>query len=693
MLDISNRGRINVYIFIIYVVLTIVFTYPVAFVEDKIPGIGGDSYWYLWDLWSYKTAVLNFSNPYYTEYIFYPTGVNLAFSAVTPFNAILSIPLQLIFGLILSYNILWLFSFIFAGYGTYLLVKYMTSDVRAAFISGLIFMFSPYHFAHGMSHLNLVAIEWIPFYVLYLFKTVNDSGKRNAVYAAFFLLLVALSEYYYLIYIVTFTVMFIIYCVLADKEIWKKQVAQKLLTMIILFGLSFFPFSYPLLKELATSQSNYMYIGGFVEYSADFLGFFIPAQFHPVLGSYTTSIYDNFAGGMTGYTVFIGYTVLFLTLFTVYKVRTKEIKFWASSAMIFFILALGPKLHINGKLLDYISLPYSIIMNIPIISIARVPSRWDVMVMLSMAVIVGYGLAHILNKMKGIYFGKISKKDVVIIVFVCIILFEYLSIPYPMTSAKVPEFYYMLRDDTGDYAIIETPGNWLGSYANYMYYQTVHKKRIVGGYVSRIPPEDLVFVASPFIYQLSYIPKDIVVNDNTMDYGRNVLNQYDIRYIILHKDSVSKDKVDIIDNLLQHERKVYEDDQLVAYKISETIPKFFISLKDNFSTDILQDGLATWMSNNATILGYSSSVTNFNLSFDAISFYKPRQLYIYLNEELIDKKYIDITSNKFNTKFRLKEGDNIIRFYVPNNCQRPIDVSIYRDIRCLSISFGNISVT
>ncbi len=100
-------------VILMYTLLTIIFTYPVAFSEDKIPGDGLDSYWYMWDLWSFKNAVLNHSNPYYNNYIYYPAGINLAFSSISPFNAILSIPLQLLFDLTLSYNILWLLSFIF----------------------------------------------------------------------------------------------------------------------------------------------------------------------------------------------------------------------------------------------------------------------------------------------------------------------------------------------------------------------------------------------------------------------------------------------------------------------------------------------------------------------------------------------------------------------------------------------------
>ena len=83
--------RIDYLIPIAYLILTVIFTYPVAFSVDKIPGPGGDAYQFIWGFWWFKKALLSFCSPYYTPYIFHPTGVNLAFSTVTPFNAMASL--------------------------------------------------------------------------------------------------------------------------------------------------------------------------------------------------------------------------------------------------------------------------------------------------------------------------------------------------------------------------------------------------------------------------------------------------------------------------------------------------------------------------------------------------------------------------------------------------------------------------
>ena len=709
--------RIDYLIPIAYVILTVIFTYPVAFSRDKIPGPGGDAYQFIWGFWWFKEALLSFCSPYYTPYIFHPTGVNLAFSAVTPFNGLFSIPLQSAFGLISSYNILWIFSFIASGYGTYLLVKYLTSDRRAAFISGLIFMFCPYHFAHALGHVNLTSIEWIPFYVLFLIKTVKEDKRSNAIYAAIFLFLTAICSYYYLIYLLVFTLMLLLYYLWVDKySILKRDFLKRLSIMVIIFGLIFSPFAYPILKEILIVKSNYMYGGGFVIYSADFLGFFIPSLFHPLFKDLVTPIYENFTGNTAEYTTFIGYTVLFLAALAIVKVKSKEIKFWLLSALIFFILCLGPLLHVNGIVSVTINghaggilLPYAILTKIPIISIARVPSRWDILLMLSLAVLAGYGLKYIFSRVTG-NFLKMNKKTALAVVFSCLILFEFLAIPYPMSSAKVPNFYYSLATDPEDYAILEVPN--LAPYHvahEFMYYQTIHEKKLVCGFVSRTPDYTIKFLDStPFISQLSRlylidrsipILREDILKQNITDMGSSILNFYNIRYIILHRKYMTKEQLEFANKLLQatlkEKAELHDEDSLIVYEVKKEPLKSFITLDENWHGIESWHNISTrWMSNNGTIIIHSMENRHSNLSFKVVSLHKSRGLHVYLNDELTHEQNIPTGFVVIEMALKLKDGENILQFYTPDGCQRPCDIPELKseDSRCLSLAFQDIII-
>lgn len=711
-----SMKRSDIFIFIAYAILTIIFTYPVFFTNTQIPA-GGDAYFYLWDLWWFRKALLNFSNPYFTPYLFHPTGLNLAFSATTPFNALLSIPLQSIFGLIITYNILFLISFLISGYGTYKLTKYLTGNSQAAFIAGLIFMFSPYHFAHSLGHLNLMTIEWIPFYVLYFLKTLNEKNVKNAIYSAFFLLLVALSEYTYLIYLSAFTILFMLYHFHVDKKyLFNRNLIKRLFIMGGIFGSLFFPFAYPLLKELATSKSNSMYIGGFVTYSADILGFLLPSELHPILGHFGSQFYQNFTGNPAEYTVFAGYTVLILATIAFLKVKTKEVKFWVISTIIFFIFSLGPILHINGIIrgniegVNYaIALPYAIIMRIPIISLARAPSRLDVLVMLNLSVLAAYGLNYIFTKIENKTFGNISTNNYFTIIFAALILFEFLAIPFPMASAKVPEFYNSLSNDSDNYAIFEIPD--LGvhlAFPEYMYYQTVHEKKIITGY-THVPESCMKFTENtPLISNLYFMynsPKTFktihndILNQDIKEIGPSVLNYYNIKYIILHENYMTEEQLRFAKNLLNdslNDKPTYfKNDSMSVYHVKSSPIKSFQLLDDGWGELEEWNGTPTrCISSNSSLFIYSDENYSAMLRFHALSFCRARTLNICSENSVISAVEVPPNITPVEIALKLHKGENSIRFQVLDGIQKPCDVSALNstDSRNLSVAIQNITI-
>jgi len=708
-------SKLNIFVFISYIFLTIVFTYPVFF-SDMVPG-GGDVYFYLWDLWWFKKALLSASSPYFTQYLFYPTGINLAFSAITPFNGIFSIPLQFVFGLTKTYTILWLTSFIISGYGTYLLVKYLTGNSKAAFISGLIFMFSPYHFAHSLGHLNLLSIEWIPFYVLFLLKTINEKSSKNAIYAAFFLLLVFLSEYTYAVYLSFFTVFFLLYYAYEDKNyIVNKFVIKKLSLMGICFIFLSFPFAYPLFKELLVSKSSYMYNGGFVAFSADLLGFFIPSKFHPVFNQFVDPIYQNFTGNAAESTVFAGYTVIILSAIAFLKIKTKEIKFWVLSTVICFIFCLGPLLHINGiftgKIEDInfaIPLPYAIIMKIPIISIARVPSRWDAIVMLNLSVLSGYGLSYIFKKFENQSFRDRPTSTYITIIFASLILFEFLFIPYPMANTDVPEFYRSLSKNPEDFAIFEIPG-LVGhlAFPEYMYYQTVHGKKLISGY-THVPESCTKFMENtPLIDDLNFMylsPKELkaahndILNQDIKEIGPSILNYYNIKYVILHESYMTEDQLKYSTNLLKEsvddEPIYYKNDSMSVYRVKSLPIKPFQSLGDGWQNLEEWNGVPTrWISSNASLFIYSNGNYSAKLRFHALSFHRARTLNICSENSVISALEVPAGFISFEVPLKLHKGENSIRFQVLDVSERPCDIPVLNstDSRNLGVAIQNVTI-
>lgn len=722
------RKSANIIILTTYALLSIVFTYPVAFAANKIPG-HGDVFFCLWELWWFKEAVVNHINPYYTSYIFYPNGINLIFGDLSPIIGLLSVPLQLAVGLVNTYNIIWIASFILSGYGAYLLVKYLTNDdIRAAFISGIVFMFCPYHFAHALGHLSLFNMEWIPFYVLYLIKMTKERNIANSLYAAFFLLITGMTSTYYLIYLLVFTLIYVIYFAWFDKGLNKVNFIKKMGVMGVSFIIALSPFLYLIIKEILETRSNYMYATGFVEYSADILAFFTPSTFHPLLSGLFSSVNSRFTGGPAENTVFAGYTVLLLSIIAISKARSKEVVFWALSALTFFVLSLGPILHILGTFrvqiedyTAYVLLPYALMMHIPLFSAMRVPSRWDVLIMLCLAVLVGYGLTYIFSssaKIKCFKVKGISCKNALFLIFISLILFEFLALPYPiMSSAEIPSFYKQMAVDKEDYALLELP--YFGPASEYMYYQTAHGKRLINGFAARIPDGTLSICSTPFIDQLiDGSHHDDIISRDWKKEAVPILKSYKIRYIVIHKNLMSPANFQFVVALLNESiglPQKHENGSIVTYCVPDNdfskSPRIALG-SGWYGLESWNGTPSRWIAKDATVIIHSDTNHTVDLSLRVLSFLRTRVLEIYAESSLVAKKTaitnfvdnrsrIDLVQVTVPTSFinvsvpiHLTKGANIVQFHVPEGCERPSDKPELNnpDSRCLSVAVQNLTV-
>jgi hypothetical protein len=546
----------HIYALFGYTFLSLVLTYPLTWkIFRAIPGNRGDDLQHLWNLWWIKKALLDLkTTPYWTDYIFYPTGTTLAYHTLTLFNGLVSIPLQMVFSQIVVYNLLILASFILAGWGTYLLVNYLTENKIASFLGGLVFAFSPYHSIHVQcGQLNLASVQFIPFFVLYLLKTFKEKSKKNIFLAALFLFLASLSSWYYSVYLILFAFLFLIYNLFSQKFRIRKFIGSFLL-ILILFSLLISPFICPMLKEYF-SGATYMEAPDYTRLSADLTSFFIPYFAHPFFKNYVAGIYRKFS--VDPY--FLGYTVIFLCLYALLKVEPKKTRFWFISILFFFILSLGPYLHILGKVYKNIPLPHLLIQNIPFLKVARSPNRFSLMLYLSAAILVGYSCTHLFSKLSAP--PKAGRRQArwrmrfTALLFSSLILFEFLSIPFWIPeNMDAPNFYKEIGQEKADYAILELPfsdNNYIN--ARYMYYQTVHQKKILDAYISRRPPWAREFIKGG---------KNLLEN-------KELLKEKRIKYILLHKSFSEEKKFKELNNLLKEQfgPLSFDDQEITVYEV------------------------------------------------------------------------------------------------------------------------------
>jgi len=174
----------------------------VAHLATAFPGDLGDppsQAWVLaWDVHALMAHGVGLARLYQGN-IFYPFHDVLAYQdtllGVLPFAA----PILLLTGNpVLAYNVLFLGSFVLCAWGAYLLAVLLTRDVRAAFLAGLVYGFSPYRMVH-LYHLNLLCGMWIPL-ALVCWERVRRGGRGDTRYwvgVGLCVVLQALSALYY----------------------------------------------------------------------------------------------------------------------------------------------------------------------------------------------------------------------------------------------------------------------------------------------------------------------------------------------------------------------------------------------------------------------------------------------------------------------------------------------------------------
>jgi hypothetical protein len=566
-----------------YIALTLALTYPIAFkLFTEVPG-GGDAWQHIWNLWWVKEALLNLhTNPYHTDLLYYPEGVNLYFHTLVLTAGITGIPLQLLgFNLIATYNIILLSTFVLAGYGAFLLCHYLTGSKWASFAGGAVFAFCPYHFAHIYGHMNLASLQWIPFYVVVLLKAVDAAGalrsaqegakragitRRALLYASGAGALLALNTYtdwLYGIFLALFTGLLLAWRLLLPSE--RRLFAQRgvgwtdgLMRLAVgggLYLLLVAPILFPTLAEVSKGYAQQPPYEILV-YSSDATLAFLPSQLHPLWGPASRAAVP--LQNPSEKIVFLGFSVLALAAFACWKLRgMRQVRFWGFIALATWVLSLGPVLQLFGRsrFTDFevaVPLPYLLLYKLPFLSIMRTPTRLTVLTMLALAVLVAYAVMLLLQRLKPTTsetkVGRIEWRHAALSLGVsAVILFEFLAIPFPTVPPgwNVP-IYGKIAQEPGRFAILELPLRL--SFGDYLAYQTVHGKPIIGGYLSRQPPYATLERVPALHYLLDGTsPEDPVRGEIANGVGVRGLRDMGVKYVIIRWWAFTPDQRAVMD--------------------------------------------------------------------------------------------------------------------------------------------------
>jgi len=177
--------------------------------------------------------------------------------------------------------------------------------------------------------------------------------------------------------------------------------------------------------------------------------------------------------------------VAIVTMVVAWRAGWIPSRWWTGLTVLFGLLALGPFIHIAG-VNTFVPGPWAFLRYVPILGLARTPSRFSVVLMLGIAILFATALVALTRRYP-------ARRRLVVTTVGALLLFELFPAPRPIYSAEIPRIYQHVKDAGGDIRLLELPvgardgtssvGNFT---ARSQFYQTFHEKPLVGGYLSRV---------------------------------------------------------------------------------------------------------------------------------------------------------------------------------------------------------------
>lgn len=484
-------------------------------------GWEGDNLHSIRQMWWVKHALIDLHiSPFFDPSSYYPAGHPTANGTLIPATTFLGMPLTVIWGPVVAYNVMLLFSFVMTGLGTYFWVARLTSSRAAGLVAGTVAAFLPYRFAHLPGHLHMMTTQWIP-WCLYAFERFRDS-KRLTWGLALGLTgaLVALSSWYYAY---SAALLLPVYAVARTRPwreywrnpaVWRGLAAAGLVCLIIVA-----PFLLPYARLLLQGGLD-QGLGQMESWSLNFYDFFLPNRLHPLWGEQVARWFPQQGAQWVERGVALGYVAAALAVLglavrgSASGSRRRALVALVVVWLLSYAIALGPTLHSGDRQIQLpVPLPVSHLLDralsvfpsltavraelsehqttivplpsaflflfVPVTSAMRVMARFGMWTGLMTAALAGWGTLVLVRGAHARFGNGRFIRPSAVGAVVVVVLFESWSVVTTLPITPRPVDLWLARQPTQK-VIVELPVQQaLRPFQDY--YRTVHQQATVFG--------------------------------------------------------------------------------------------------------------------------------------------------------------------------------------------------------------------
>lgn len=356
-------------------------------------GGGADPTVYMWFLAWWPHALLHGINPFVTHALFAPGEINLGAVDLVPGAALLATPITLLFGPLVSYNVLALAAPVLAAIFTFLLCRYVSQSFFAALVGGYIFGFSPYMLGHMQGHLDLLLTFPIPAAVHLTLRLIDERVGRRAFVALMGLLLAFLflsQPELTLTFVILGACAFAAAMLLVPTE--RGRIAAAIGPVLAAGAAAALVTSVFIYYELTGDVTNGFFAGFGNTYVADALGFLAPTPVIRLGRSWFSAVTAAFTAGTPENGVYVGFVLaLVIARYAITRWAKPVTRVLLALLTLVVLLMLGSHLHVDGH--PTIPLPWNLLDGLPML-FKVAPVRMAVYMFLIVALVVAMWLGQ-----------------------------------------------------------------------------------------------------------------------------------------------------------------------------------------------------------------------------------------------------------------------------------------------------------
>ncbi len=359
-------------------------------------------------------ALAHGHNPFFTDYLNTPGGVNVLQNTSTPLLGLLAAPVTLLFGPVASYNLLMTLSLAASATAAYAVVRRFVAWHPAAVVAGLLYGFSPALYAASYTaHLQL-SFAVLPPLIFWVLAELVLGQRRTPRFWGLVLAALVVAQFFVSTEVLTTTVLVALGGLVAAALVGRHRVAARAPAVARGLCWAAAPAAVVLAYPVWAALAGPAHITGAIQlepqaYRADLLGLIDPDRLQALAPASLTTTSDRFATSFGENWSYLGLPLVLVVLAGAVWLRHRALV--AVAALVgagAYVLSLGGSLAVKGPPATYQSglargrlpLPGKLLAHLPLLSNV-IPSRFALYVTLAASVVLAAVLDALHTRLAG----------------------------------------------------------------------------------------------------------------------------------------------------------------------------------------------------------------------------------------------------------------------------------------------------